>query len=300
VLKHGGCLCYRQKLFKCMYYNYFCRGDSFRVAFAKLGTLRSILPSQVSVLALTATATRETYKCVEDHLELRNVVLVGKPSDRINIKYIVKPFIKVDELSLMLTNEILKLQTNMPKTVVFCPTLLQCANLLATLKQHLGDNITKPPGMPITDIKYRVVDVFTSGSTPEMREIILQEYCKQETNLRVIIATNAFGLGVDCSDITRIIHWGPPSTLEELAQETGRAGRNGSLSEAILFYKKAGKHISKSMKRYGESSSVCRRKMMFQDFLFSNAQHDAPTLKACRCCDICAPLCNCSSCTIAL
>ena len=49
------------------------RGDSFRVAFAKLGTLRSILPSHVNVLALTATATHETFKCVEDRLELRNV-----------------------------------------------------------------------------------------------------------------------------------------------------------------------------------------------------------------------------------
>ena len=72
-------------------------------------------------------------------------------------------------------------------------------------------------------------------------------------HLRMIIAISTFGLGVDCVDISRVIHWGPPSTLEELAQETGRAGRNGALSEAILFYKKSGKHISKSMKAYGET-----------------------------------------------
>ena len=104
------------------------------MAFAKLGILRSILPSHVNVLALTATATHETFKCVEDRLELRNVALIGMPSGKVNIKYIVKAFVKVDELSLMINDEISKLRTSVPKTVIFCPTLLQCATLLAALK----------------------------------------------------------------------------------------------------------------------------------------------------------------------
>ena len=63
---------------------------------------------------------------------------------------------------------------------------------------------------------------------------LLQEFCKKDTKLRLIIATNAFGLGVDCADIARIIHWGSPNTLKELAQETGR---DGCHSEAILHKK---------------------------------------------------------------
>ena len=85
-----------------------------------------------------------------------------------------------------------------------------------------------------------------------MREDIIQEFCKRETHLRIIIATNAFGLGVDCADISKVIHWGPPSTLEELAQETGRAGRNGCPSDAILYYKKCGESVSNAMQIYGE------------------------------------------------
>ena len=244
-------------------------------------------------MALTATATQETLKCVENRLDLKDVALIGLYSGRPNIKYIVKPSVKVEDLAAMLTSELVELRSNTPKTVVFCRSLLQCVNLLVALKRLLKDNITEPPGMPATDIRYRLIDVFTSGSTTEMRELILQEFCKKDTKLRLIIATNAFGLGVDCADITRIIHWGSPNTLEELAQETGRAGRDGSHSEAIL-HKKFGKHTSRTMKNYAENVSVCWRKVMFKDFLF--ASDSCCTTTACHCCDLCAPLCNCSDC----
>jgi len=288
VLKPGKCIVFG------FYCNFINRGDEFRVEFSKLGTLRSLLPNHVNVLALTATATKETLRCVEDRLAMKDVKVIGLHSSRPNIKYIVKSSILVEELATMLTTELVTLRTRTPKTVVFCRTLLQCANLLASLTRHLKENITEPPGMPATNINYRLIDIFTSGSTAEMRELIIQEFCKRETHLRMIIATSAFGLGVDCVDISRVIHWGPPSTLEELAQETGRAGRNGALSEAILFYKKSGKHISKSMKAYGENTKICRRKLLFQNFLFAGT--NVETLTACHCCDLCTPLCNCISC----
>jgi len=175
------------------------------IAFSKLGTLRSILPYHVNVLALTATATQETFKCVKDRLAIKDVALIGMPS-RANIKYIVKPSIKVDKLSSLLTAEFSELHTKAPKTAIFCCILLQCVNLLTSLKRHLKANITEPPGLPITNIYYRIVDVFTSGSTAEMREVILQEFCIKDTHLRIILVTSAFGLGVDCADITRVIH----------------------------------------------------------------------------------------------
>lgn len=57
-----------------------------------------------------------------------------------------------------------------------------------------------------------------------MRELLLQEFSTVGTKLRLLIATTAFGLVADCSDIERIINWGSPSTLEELVQEVGRGG----------------------------------------------------------------------------
>lgn len=85
------------------------------------------------------------------------------------------------------------------------------------MKRKLGKYITEPPGT-ITDLNVRLVDVFTAVSTVEMRELILKEFSK---SLRLLIATTAFGLGVDCPDVVRIINFGSPTTLEELVQESG-------------------------------------------------------------------------------
>ena len=68
-----------------LFYSVTSRGDNFRVAFAKLGTLRSILPNSVNVMALTVTATQEILKCVENHLDLKDVVLIGIHSGRLTL-----------------------------------------------------------------------------------------------------------------------------------------------------------------------------------------------------------------------
>jgi len=77
--------------------------------------------------------------------------------------------------------------------------------------------------MPVTSINHRLIDIFTFSLTSEIREFITQEFCKSET--RLIASTSAFRIGVDFVDISRVIHWGPPSTLEELTYETRQAGR---------------------------------------------------------------------------
>ena len=60
-----------------------------------------------------------------------------------------------------------------------------------------------------------------------MRTKVLAEFCKVNSNLRLVIATSVFGLGVDYSDIGWVINWESPSTLEELVQQSGRAGQDG-------------------------------------------------------------------------
>ena len=104
----------------------FFRGDNFCVAFSKLGTLRSIIPNHVNVLALTATSTQETFKCVKDRLAMKDVVLIGMHPGRPNIKYVVKPSIKVNGLSLLLTAELSEFRTKAPKTVILSNTFTMC------------------------------------------------------------------------------------------------------------------------------------------------------------------------------
>ena len=112
------------------------------------------------------------------------------------------------DLCQQLSDELLLKQAEVPKTVLFCHSLQHCANIFATIKRLLEKNITEPPEtLPrLSNCHVSVV------STTLMRELLLQEFSTPSTKLRLLIATTAFGLGVDCSDIECIINWGHTHT----------------------------------------------------------------------------------------
>ena len=76
--------------------------------------------------------------------------------------------------------------------------------------------------------------MFSAVSTVAKKEE-LEMFKRTDSKLCLVIATTAFGMGVDCPNIRRIIHWGLPKTLEEYVQETGRSGRDGENAVAILY-----------------------------------------------------------------
>ena len=273
---------------------YFSRGQSFRKVFHEIGNLRSLLPKCVNVMALTATVTKETLRCVVERLSLESPKIIGLPPNRENIKFVLKPSITKKDFALSLASELLTFRVQTPKTVVFCTTVQQVADIFLIVKRELGIHITEPPNVP-NILPFRLVDMFTAGSTSVMRQRILSEYCKRETKLRLIIATSAFGLGVDCPDITRVINWGPPPTLEDLLQQSGRAGRDGTQSEAILYYVKPGQNTSPAMQKYGTDHIMCRRELLYRDFLFSASN---TKVQPCLCCDVCESSCTCTQCKL--
>ena len=110
---------------------------------------------------------------------------------------------------------------------------------------------------------------------------------KIDGNLRVVIGTIAFGMGLDCPDVRHIIHWGPSADIESYIQETGRAGRDGYLSRAVLYHSAADyRFSSNAMVNYCKNTTECNRKLLFNEFdEFEDELASPCTL--CLCCDVC-------------
>lgn len=141
--------------------------------------------------------------------------------------------------------------------------------------------------------QYRLVDMYHSCTDPDVKDSILQNFSKS-TSLQVVIATVAFGMGIDCPDVHQIIHVGAPESIESYIQETGRAERDGLQSIAVLLLVKGQtRHfVDVNMKSYIGNEVTCRREILFSHFEgdISNAT------SRCLCCDICLKHCTCKSC----
>lgn len=72
-----------------------------------------------------------------------------------------------------------------------------------------------------------VIDLFTACTHPDVKSTILGQYKDSHSSLCVVVATVAFGMGLDCSNVRQVIHWGVPSDIETYVQETGQAGCDG-------------------------------------------------------------------------
>ena len=209
-------------------------GAEFRPVFSQIGDIRSIIPPAVKMIALTATATTETFYVVTSRLAMNRPILVSLPPHRDNIFYQVQPKLVFEKFIDLLHEELSCKRATFPKTVIYVRRFADCSNIYMMLKKSMGVSFTEPAGYP--NMKgHRLVDMFTKVLTHAKKEEIIKSFSEVNGNLRLLIATTAFGMGIDCCDIRRVIHWGAPSSLEEYAQETGRSGRDGGSSVAILY-----------------------------------------------------------------
>jgi bloom syndrome protein len=192
------------------------RGDNFRVAFAQLGELRSSLP-HLPLLAATATATKTTFDSIVSRMLMENPVVIGLSPCRYNI------FLSVSTKSLTefidgVVGVIKTQMINTPKMVIFCRSYGDCNVVFDCLENKLGDYITYPPGYPVVR-KYRLIDFYTRASTDKVKEDVLKEFVKEKSQIRLIVATSAFGMGIDSADIKQIYHWGSPHTIGSMLKK---------------------------------------------------------------------------------
>ena len=133
-----------------------------------------------------------------------------------------------------------------------------------------------------------------SSTEKVVQEEIVHLFCV-ESSLRLVVATVAFGMGVDCPNVRQVIHYGSPSDIVDYVQETGRAGHDGLQSLAILIHKSARgkKSPDENMSVYLGNKMTCRRDMLFGNFDNYVRTYDGPL---CLCCDICYSQCMCSNC----
>lgn len=256
--------------------------------------MRSLIPSHVNLMALTARATKTTQQSVCRLLGMMRPKVISVSPNRPNIKYSVVVATNIEETFASLVEEVRRRRLSMDRTIIFCKTYDDSSHVYMFLRSRLGSESVEPIGA-LDLAQFRLVDMFTGCTHPSVKEAILQNFCNPHGPLRIVVATIAFGMGLDCPNVRRIYHWGASSDIEAYLQETGRAGRDGHPAIAVLYNIKhpSNRFLDISIKEYLKNKDECRRKVLLRDFDSS----DEGLNTTCSCCDLCEIKCTCVQCS---
>jgi ATP-dependent DNA helicase RecQ len=248
-------------------------GESFRPAYLRIGEIIAEI-SPPLVTAFTATASEPVLEKIDAYIfggqGARRVI--GNP-DRINISYSAQGCILRDTMVRDLIRE------NQRPAIVFCSSRLGAEKLARYLRNELGD---------------KEIYFYHAGLNREEKNAVEKWFLKNPVG--ILVATCAFGMGMDKADVRTVIHRDCPPSVEAYLQESGRAGRDGLPSKAILLWgpedenslkrakTQADRHRLSALLHYAENTTECRRRGLLS---LLNYNAEEITASENMCCDVC-------------